>query len=163
MQVPLESMNDKKFKLDAVEYDNAYTTHWDNEASALRFRLDGISYAAVENPDDGYRSSLDALIIEPGDPKYINTFKPVEVVCKYISKSDRGYRSSSDCDILKILSVETGECVIEVGTDNTDDYYPSFVGDFNPKNLGTYEVILPEEPPEKKPRKGEDWYDDTLF
>ena len=38
-------------------------------------------------------------------------------------------------DILELIDVVTGKLVLEVGTDYSDDYYPSFVANFNPEAM----------------------------
>jgi len=40
-----------------------------------------------------------------------------------------------ECDIIRFIDKTTGLVVLEIGTTNTDDYYPSFVGIFNPQNM----------------------------
>lgn len=60
-----------------------------------------------------------------------NRFPPVRVVGVYKRDGDWG----GACDILQLVDVVTGQVVLEVGTDNTDDYYPSFVADFRPQAM----------------------------
>jgi len=100
--------------------------------SVFRFCLNGVVYIAVEDPDDGYRSSMKELA--EGDGVALkNTFEGVHVDCVYQDKTTGYY--SQECDILRLVDAETGEVVLEVGTDRTDDYYPSFVGSFNPEAM----------------------------
>jgi len=101
------------------------------DASVIRFRLDGVVYTAVENPDDGYRSSMKEIYIATNakERKVNNTFRGHRVLAK--KKTQKG---QSD-DTLEFIDLLTGKVVLEVGTDNTDDYYPSFVSTFTPENL----------------------------
>ena len=114
--------------LDAVGYIEVEWTDWTGSVcteQALAFRLDGIVYAALEDPSDGYRSAMEDLIT--GDFKLSNTFKPVEVVVE-------GYQEDDE-DTMKIVDVVTGKTVIEVGTDYSEDYYPRFIAYWDPTGL----------------------------
>ncbi len=96
------------------------------DATALRFVLDGRIYVATEDPEDGYRSCLGGIAIVDGPP-VVNVFPPCRVVGSMLE-------SSSD-EILELRDVSTGKVVLEVGTSDTDDYYPSFVGNFTPESM----------------------------
>jgi hypothetical protein len=104
---------------------------WDNEhsydAQTLSFILDDTIYTALEDENDGYRSCMGELLINKFQCK--NTFEPIQVLGIYKEKS--GYSTS---DILQLYGMD-GKLILEVGTDNTDDYYPSFVSNFNPENI----------------------------
>lgn len=101
------------------------------DANAIRFRLDGVTYTALEDPNDGYRSSLGRLFVSKGETMR-NVFPPIKVVAK--KKDHEPYQQN---DTLQLIDVVTGKVVLEVGTDNTDDYYPCFVGSFSPENMAT--------------------------
>jgi len=98
----------------------------------LSFCLDGVTYTAIEDPSDGYRSCMRDL--EVTDIELKNTFSPVRVIAR-IGESDYEYES----DILELISVANGGVILRVGTDNTDDYYPWFVCEFDPTVLGQLE------------------------
>lgn len=95
----------------------------DDDPAQIRFVLDGVTYAAIEDPDDGYRSALEGVFI--CKDKIANTFSPVPVV---VSRLD-------DSNIYTIAHPD-GRVIVEFGTDNSDDYYPCFVGRFDPTALG---------------------------
>jgi hypothetical protein len=105
---------------------------WNKErtyhGNVCRFVLDGKVYTALEDEDDGYRSSLRSLT-EGGAVS--NLFAPQRVLC---SMQTEGKHGGVD-DILVMRDVVTGKEVLSVGTDNTDDYYPSFVANFHPENM----------------------------
>lgn len=101
------------------------------DSEVMRFRLDGIVYTAVSDPDDGYRSSMDRLFISP-EAKLLNTFPPVRVFVRK-KADDEHYVNNT----IEMVDAVTGKVVIEVGTDNSDDYYPSFVSAFHPENMTT--------------------------
>lgn len=114
---------------ESVEKIHQYGEHYE-DCNTIRFRLDGIPYAAVEDPDDGYRSCMRDLVISEG--LMVNVFPPVRVVGRHRTKGEYGGVD----DVLELVSVVTGKVVLEVGTDNTDDYYPGFVGRFDPSAIG---------------------------
>jgi hypothetical protein len=94
----------------------------------FRFTLDGITYVATEDPDDGYRSSLRTFAVSAEPTK--NAFPPVAVTGRM--KSDTQYESNHT---LQLVDDVTGEVVLEVGTDNVGDYYPGFVAEWRPELL----------------------------
>lgn len=95
------------------------------DADMLLFKLDGIVYAALEDPSDGYRSCLDYIMGLYKREHIPNEFESVRVVGSLIDNNQR----------LLFRDVVTGELVLEIGTDNSDDYYPSCILYFNPKGL----------------------------
>ena len=96
-------------------------------ADVLRFELDGVTYGAVEDPNDGYRSSMAELRVYEGRPAH--TFDPVD--CQVVYRSEQGYES---CDLIEVIA--NGHVVLSVGTGNTNDYYPYFVARWDPTPLG---------------------------
>lgn len=125
--------------LDAVDFDNEQVKTWDESfenAQVMRFRLDGKVYVAVEDPDDGYRSSLDTFCV--GDVAMKNVFEPVQVIGKHrLSVGDypKGDICYSEADVLELIDIHTGKVVLEVGTEGVDDYYPCFVASFYPEAM----------------------------
>jgi hypothetical protein len=113
-----------------VERVNTYGSNFE-DANAIRFRLDGVTYTAVEDPDDGYRSSLGKLFSDAVEPMK-NIFPAVRVVAR--KKANETYSVN---DTVEMVDVVTQKVVLEVGTDNTDDYYPYFVSAFHPENMAT--------------------------
>jgi hypothetical protein len=96
-------------------------------AEALRFILDGVTYEAVEDPGDGYRNSMRHCRITETPVK--NTFAPVKVVGRWRTK---GEYSGVD-EVLELLDSANGKAILEVGTSNIDDYYPSFEARWSPE------------------------------
>lgn len=97
-------------------------------ASTMSFRLDGVVYVALEDPDDGYRSYLRRLIVCEQPMK--NVSPPCDVVGVYAEGMD-----DRVSDIVNFIDVVTGQVVLGVGTDNTDDYYPYCVMYWKPENM----------------------------
>lgn len=96
------------------------------DCNIVKFRLDGVIYTAIEDPDDGYRSSMRSITV---GGEISNSFPAVHILVR--KKPDGDYVN----DVLEFVDVETGKIILEVGTDNTDDYYPCFVGYFSPENM----------------------------
>lgn len=100
---------------------------------AIRFRLDGITYMAIEDPDDGYRSSMGE--IKPSGVEMKNVFPPVKVLCRMKPNDDQVNET------LEIIDVVNGQTILEVGTDNMDDYYPWFVASFWPERMAVNQKV----------------------
>lgn len=118
--------------LDGVDRSSEKVKTWGEnfeDVEVFRFRLDGVVYTAVENPDDGYRSSMDKIFAE--QCAINNSFPPIRVLAR--KKANDGCVN----DTLELIDIVTGKVVVEVGTDNTDDYYPYFVSGFHPENMAT--------------------------
>jgi hypothetical protein len=96
----------------------------DGDANAIVFVLDGTAHRAQEDPDDGYRSYMGELSVSEKPVR--NVFPAVSVVGRLAEGND---------DVLELIDAATGKTVLEVGTDHSDDYYPSFVGSFTPENM----------------------------
>lgn len=118
----------KSFVLTGVGSENvACSKGWGAEhATAFSFVLNNQCYTAMEDPNDGYRSSLSAVWVTR-DTTIKNTFAPVKVIGRKCANKNH--------DVVELVDVETGKVVIEFGTCNTDDYYPGFVGCFTPANM----------------------------
>jgi hypothetical protein len=120
--------------LDAVDMFSERIKQYGNnfeDCSIIRFRLDGKVYTATEDPSDGYRSCMGTLFVSADEPMR-NVFPPICVTAR--KRENERYQIN---DTLELVDDVTGKVVLEVGTDNTDDYYPSFVGSFSPENMAT--------------------------
>lgn len=92
------------------------------------FNLSGVSYKAIENPDDGYCSYCRELQISTKPLKY--SFPGVEVFCHMMENSD-----SCKNNVLVIRDAKNGKVILEVGTTNIDDYYPYCHFRYIPENM----------------------------
>jgi hypothetical protein len=118
--------------LDAIRTDVRHP--FDTDAAGVALDLGGLTVFIFEDPSDGYRScSAEPLIVKAPlysfgvSPDYIRV--PVRV-----SRWTKGEREG-EADGLEFTDRRNGKVVLRVGTDNTDDYYPSFVCDWRPQNL----------------------------
>lgn len=108
----------------------------DEDADRCSFVLDGKTYTATEDPDDGYRSHMGSLVV--GGVEVGNRFPPQRVVCTY-ETAYGGYSS----DLLVIRDAATGKEVLVVGTQNNDDYYPWYMAEWSPQNMALNAEVKP--------------------
>lgn len=97
---------------------------------SIKFCLDGVNYVAVEDPCDGWRSFCEELEISEIPCKI--QIPKTEVLCTMKPDDDR---CGVNNDVLVLTDCETGLVVLEVGTANTNDYYPYCVMEWTPENL----------------------------
>lgn len=110
--------------------DYAETSEKEGIGLNVLFCIDGVTYLAEEDEDDGYRSYMKELVVSEVPPK--NTFSPEEVVCEHSEKHES---HNGECDILFINNAKTGELILKIGTEDTDDYYPYCVMEYYPENM----------------------------
>lgn len=108
------------------------------DASMLLFRLDGIVYLAVEDPEDGYRSTL-GHIYNMGPGSMTNVFPPVRVRVDYVTEHIQSHGGKEECEVLRFMELlpgdDLGDVIMEVGTEDSNDYYPSCVMYFDASRL----------------------------
>ncbi len=95
----------------------------------VKFTLDGVHYMAVEDPDDGYRSCCRELQVSDEAPRF--SFPPMQMICTMADDGEYGEAN----DILVLTDAVTGEVVLEIGTENYDDWYPCFHMSYTPENM----------------------------
>lgn len=98
------------------------------DCQVINFILDKKTYTAIEDPSDGYRSSMREIKLSKVVIK--NTFTPVQVFGIM-----RGKENYNENHVIDFYDVKTGKIVLSVGTSNSDDYYPSFVAEFTPESM----------------------------
>jgi hypothetical protein len=99
---------------------------WNSPANAYAFRFDGKTYVVREDEDDGYRSSHDDVREATAEDLETITMVdfPVPLVVHCVHRTAGEYRSADD--VLVVINDATDLVIMEVGTTNSDDYYPSF-------------------------------------
>lgn len=97
-------------------------------AGVMRFVLDGKVYEAIEDPEDGYRSSLEGLQLAEGKTVE-NMFPAIKVMGVHRTERKHDYGTEND-DVLELRD-ENGKTILEVGTSDIDDYYPGCVMNFD--------------------------------
>jgi len=156
---------DYYFGEDGINYD--YDNDIRNEIytqpeGIVRFLLDGKIYEAYYDPDDGYRSSMTALVeidakhakcpirnVFPPQPVYVrvmnedphedNKYNHFNVKEKYLSL-DISESDERDGEFICIYNLESEEfpesnLILKVGTNHDDSYYPYAVYEYHPENL----------------------------
>lgn len=105
------------------------------------FIIDGVTYGAFIDPDDGYRSY--GSIQEVKDHKCQYTFPPQPVniqnvnINKEVYREDKfgGWHEYISKDFLRMTDAVNGKEVLEIGTDYSEDYYPCAIFHYTPENL----------------------------
>ena len=116
--------------LSGVDF-NTLEQPYDDEATSMSFILDGQTYTALEDSEDGYRSCLAGLFQFPGT-LVKNTFTPVQVTARPMPDGD-------DKNEVVEYVLENGQTVLSFGTEGYDDYYPMCNLHFNPEVMGPKE------------------------
>jgi hypothetical protein len=104
------------------------TYYGEEHCNYIKFTLDGVTYSAIEDPDDGYRSYMEELVVSEGPCKI--KLPNIEVVCKM--EDDTYYEKN---DVLLFFDVLSGKEILAIGTKNYDDYYPYCRLDYHPENM----------------------------
>lgn len=104
-----------------------------NGFSMTQFILDGVSYDAVCDPDDGYRSSLGGVYLsEEQCPKNLPNIR-VE-----IKETGPDLKNGTDIDGIVFIiddKRKPRKPILLIGTDHNDNWYPSCVMNYTPENL----------------------------
>lgn len=98
----------------------------------VKFTLDGITYMAVEDPDDGYRSYCSDLKILDEKSRYELPDILVDCVMCIHEDSDPWNHEN---DILVFKDAKNGKEILKIGTAHVNDYYPYCVLEYNPENI----------------------------
>jgi hypothetical protein len=101
-----------------------------------RFRIGltaraGVVFEAIEDPDDGYRSCLRS--VESVEPKTTDVFSTRSFAKVVVEKAPE-MRRYTRFDGYQLR--EGSHVWLMLGTDNSDDYYPSFTFDYTPRLAG---------------------------
>jgi hypothetical protein len=97
------------------------------DCESISFALDGLVYTAIQDPSDGYRSSMRSIYI---CGSILNVFPATEVDCSMRENGE--YEINEVLDVVDVLS---GKIILSVGTGNTNDYYPYWVAVWDPTGL----------------------------
>ena len=101
--------------------------------AAHEFKVDGIIFKVLEDPNDGYRSCLGVIEYgEQSDSIFFQRSLAKVRIETYEGRTHEGSWSQSDQGY-QLVDIEDGHVWLEFGTDNTDDYYPYFVFRHTPK------------------------------
>jgi hypothetical protein len=87
-----------------------------------------LTYEAIEDPSDGYRSYLASVVIQ-NSLGLIFFSNPIASVV--IEETDKG-----DFKGFELKDIEDNHVWLRFGTDNCDDYYPYFIFQYSAKAPG---------------------------
>lgn len=105
----------------------------EDNCNYVKFRLDGVTYMAVEDPDDGYRSLCREL--EVVDEECKTRLPDILVECKMRDDFHDDVWGTEENDILEFYDTVNKQMFMAVGTGNTNDYYPYFAFEYMPEEL----------------------------
>jgi hypothetical protein len=90
-----------------------------------RYKLDDTVWEAIEDPGDGYRSYLGSIeLVMHGEDIFFPDPIATITVEKFDEEDSNGYR---------LIDIKDQHIWLEIGTANTNDYYPYFVFRYEPK------------------------------
>ena len=120
-----------------IKCDNIYSDDVDVDL----FCIDGITYGAFIDPDDGYRSY--GSIQEVKEHKCQYTFPPQPVNIQNVNINEEVYCEDNfgewyeyiSKDFLRMTDAVNGKEVLEIGTDYSENYYPCAIFHYTPENL----------------------------
>lgn len=142
--VRMKDLVGKQFILTGVDFTNPYSD-WEvsydskvEHACSMRMRIDSTTYVFLEDPDDGYRSSLDDIYVHY-NMTTDNEFEPVFVRARYYENKNDDWEFGDDNEVLEFVDTENDKVIVQVGTANTNDYYPWYVAKYFPENLSINE------------------------
>lgn len=107
------------------------------EMGYIKFKLDGLTYMAVEDPDDGYRSYLRDLLVV--DEECATKLPDIPVACRWMEDTPGPWGEENE--VLIFADAENGKDVLKVGTGNVGDYYPYCVLEYYPENMAINEGV----------------------
>lgn len=128
-----------------IAFPNSYNGDADN-GTALVLWIDDDIVVFLERANDGYRSELGdvyrlktdawsaiARDVLQRDPPSLSPIHPPLIVQMRVRECSKYEWSTDRADVLYAINEQTDLCVLEVGTENIDDWYPSFVCQWQPE------------------------------
>lgn len=123
---------DGKYLLSGVDEYQTTNDFYEN-INGVVLILNGEKYIMAEDQSDGYRSY--GILVKDENVECLNTFPPQEIVIESkVTKITEHFDSISN-EMMTIKNPFTNEIIIELGTENMDDYYPMGVFHYHPENL----------------------------
>lgn len=117
--------------LDTAAVSITMNNHTGSEVNAVAWGMNDNTYIAMEDESDGYRSHLKKIEVHEGQTTHLDGASRINraVTIKYITADDR---YTGELDMIEIVDIENPKHIwLDLGTSNTDDYYPSFVWNWN--------------------------------
>lgn len=103
------------------------------DGNTFRVRAGGelLTFEAVEDAEDGYRSCMEEIELRPN----VGVFYGAPVATVTFCETDRSSDGSRAFRGWEAVDAD-GHRWLVFGTDNSDDYYPSFIFTYTPKMPG---------------------------
>lgn len=127
-----DMLPDGKYLLSGVDEYQSTNTLVEN-INGVVLILNGEKYIMAEDQCDGYRSY--GVIFKDEDVECINTFPPQEVIIESKLTEIPGDFISEVNEMMTIKNPFNNEVIIELGTENMDDWYPMGIFHYYPENL----------------------------
>jgi hypothetical protein len=108
---------------------------FDANASGGAIQLDQDTTVFVfEDPSDGYRSSaVEPMVVK--SPLYSFGCSPTYIRAPVLIRRWERSEYGGSADGIEIIDKRNGKTILRAGTDNDDDYYPSYTFDWRPQDL----------------------------
>lgn len=103
---------------------------WDSYGDDCLVCIDGLNYLITEDLCDEWRSRMTEPEITTR--KIRNTFPEQKVIIKHRTKN-KDWQGEDD-DVLELYSMN-GDLILEIGTANISDWYPSAICNFMPESM----------------------------
>lgn len=123
---------DGKYLLSGVDEYQTTNDFYEN-INGVVLILNGEKYIMAEDPCDGYRSY--GVIDKDENVECINTFPPQEVMVESKVTEITEHFYSRVNEMMTIKNPFTNEIIIELGTEDIEDYYPVGIFRYHPENL----------------------------
>lgn len=113
------------------------TAMYGDTVQRVALLVDDFVVELCEDENDGYRSSLGSIrrwqsvsryIAEHDDVSFAPIHPPLIVMIRHRKVAEH----SGEADAIYAIDERTGLVVLDIGTDQVDDYYPSFVFSWDP-------------------------------
>ena len=99
------------------------------------FKIDGVVFKVLEDPDDGYRSHLGTIDYTDQHSSIFFSTPVAQVKIElYDCRSSDDYQETKNQGY-RLVDITDGHVWLEFGTHNYDDYYPMFIFRHFPKIL----------------------------
>lgn len=128
----METIKDGYYQLTGIGETWLHDDYTGDDAHGIIIQLDGQSYVAYEDRDDGFRSYGRFYKTDEAPKVKI----PYQSVC--VSTVEEDTYDDNDWPIrYTILRIHNagGGLILEVGTDHSDTYYPVAIFHYHPENL----------------------------
>lgn len=105
------------------------------DVNTFKIGCNGNTYVfeAIENPDDGYRSMMDTILVRTPQDLIFSDRPIANVVMKFYINQKVDYSFTG----FDLIDVKSEEMILRIGTECYDSYYPEFIVTYDPSCLNT--------------------------